>query len=122
MVIRDRAIAACGLQPPSEVPVFGVAATVTTLAAVAGRVAPYDGLRVHGSSLTAVEVSRQAAEYARLTVAARRNVPGLNPRRADVILAGALLVERLMSWLGISSLRVSDRGLRWGLMLEAAGV
>ncbi|MBC8133241.1 MAG: hypothetical protein H7X95_09705, partial [Deltaproteobacteria bacterium] len=45
---------------------------------------------------------------------------GLDPRRADVILAGALLLRTIARRVGIDSLRVSDRGIRWGLFYERA--
>jgi exopolyphosphatase / guanosine-5'-triphosphate,3'-diphosphate pyrophosphatase len=115
----DRALARVPRPFPGST-VVGVAATVTTLAAVSGAVSPYDGARVHGTRLSATDVRRQIDFYARLPAAERCYLPGLDPKRADVILAGALLVERLLSWLGADSLRVSDRGLRWGLLLEPA--
>jgi len=115
----DDALANTSVRPFADAPVVGVAATVTTLAAVAEGVAPYDGARVHGTWLNAAELARQVDLYSRLSVLDRRRVRGLDPRRADVILAGALLVERLMSWLSVESIRVSDRGVRWGLLYEA---
>jgi exopolyphosphatase/guanosine-5'-triphosphate,3'-diphosphate pyrophosphatase len=44
---------------------------------------------------------------------------GLDPRRADVILAGALILRRLAAAARASAIRVSDRGIRWGLLYEA---
>lgn len=117
----DEALARCALAPPVGAAVVGVAATVTTLAAVAGSVTPYDGARVQGTWLSADEIGRQIGRYARMSVAERRTLPGLDPRRAEVILAGALLLERLLGFLAAPGLRVSDRGVRWGLLYEIAG-
>jgi len=48
----------------------------------------------------------------------RRRVPGINPNRADIIVPGAAIIETLMHDLGIQELRVSDRGLRDGLLAD----
>jgi exopolyphosphatase/guanosine-5'-triphosphate,3'-diphosphate pyrophosphatase len=48
----------------------------------------------------------------------RRQVPGINPGRADIIVAGAAIIDTLMYDLGIQELRVSDRGLRDGLLID----
>jgi exopolyphosphatase/guanosine-5'-triphosphate,3'-diphosphate pyrophosphatase len=105
--------------PAPGASLVGVAGTVTTLAAVARGVVPYDGARVHGLDLAAPEVEALARRLASLPLAERRELPGLEPKRADVIVAGALLVERLVGWGGWPRLVVSDRGVRWGLALEA---
>ena len=48
-------------------------------------------------------------------------MPGLDPRRADVILAGAVILERIARRAGAGEVIVSDRGIRWGLLHELAG-
>lgn len=100
--------------------VVGVAGTVTTLAAYALGVALYDAMCVHGARLDAAMVTRTAAELSRMTLAERRAVPAIDPRRADVIVAGALIVEELLAWAGADGLVVSDRGVRWGLAKRLA--
>lgn len=57
-------------------------------------------------------------ELCALPLADRRNVPGLNPDRADIIIAGAAILETLLRELRIERLRSSDRGLREGLLVE----
>jgi exopolyphosphatase/guanosine-5'-triphosphate,3'-diphosphate pyrophosphatase len=98
----------------------GVAGTVTTLAAVASAIEPYDSTRIHGARLALDAIRDVAARLGALSLAERKRLPGLEPRRADVIVAGALLVERLVTWAGASSIVVSDRGVRWGLAEELA--
>ena len=51
----------------------------------------------------------------------RRDIVGLQPKRAEVILAGACIVRSVLSKLGCESLTVSDRGLRHGLLAERFG-
>lgn len=101
--------------PAPDRPLVGIAGTVTTIAAVARAIDPYDGARVHGMRLSAAEVNRVAADLARLPLAARRALPGMEPKRADVIVTGAALVSVLLGWSGADELVVSDRGVRWGL-------
>lgn len=100
--------------------VVGVAGTVTTLAACALGVTPYDAGRVHGARLSAAEIDRLTAEFARLPLAVRRSLPALDPRRADVIIAGSAVVGEILAWAGADALLVSDRGVRWGLAQRLA--
>ena len=51
----------------------------------------------------------------------RRQIVGLQPKRAEVILAGACIVRTVLTKLGSDSLTVSDRGLRHGLLMDGAG-
>jgi exopolyphosphatase/guanosine-5'-triphosphate,3'-diphosphate pyrophosphatase len=113
------------LQPelpvPDEATLVGVAGTVTTLAAIAADVDPYDPARIHGARLAQTVVCDLAARLARLTLADRKKLRGLDPRRADVIVTGALLVDAVLTWSNKPDLLVSDRGVRWGLAEELAG-
>jgi exopolyphosphatase/guanosine-5'-triphosphate,3'-diphosphate pyrophosphatase len=52
---------------------------------------------------------------------ARRTIAGLQPKRAQVILAGACIVRTVMEKLGKQSFTVSDRGLRHGVLAERFG-
>lgn len=96
----------------------GVAGTVTTLAAVGLELDTYDSARVHGSVLSRVEVEALTRKLAALPLAERKALRGLEPKRADVIVVGALIVERVMHCTNASELVVSDRGVRWGLAEE----
>ncbi len=99
----------------------GVAGTVTTLAAVAQALPAYDAERVHGSWLSLAEIERLVATLAALTVRERAALPGMEPKRADVILAGAVIVAEATRATGHSRLTVSDRGVRWGLLYDRVG-
>jgi exopolyphosphatase / guanosine-5'-triphosphate,3'-diphosphate pyrophosphatase len=96
--------------------VVGVAGTVTTLAAYVRSIAPYDGARVHGLRLTASEVGQAVDELARHDLAGRRAIPSVDPARADVIVAGGIIVREILAWVGATELIASDRGVRWGLL------
>lgn len=111
----DRQLASFAPAPGSQL--VGVAGTVTTLAAVAHSVVPYDSERIHGTHLSVEDVETLARRLATLPVHERRALAGMEPKRADVIPAGALLATRVMRWGSWSGLTVSDRGVRWGLAL-----
>lgn len=96
-------------------PPVGIAGTVTTLAAVALGLEPYDGARVHGHTMTSGEVREVVDRLAAMPLEERRTVRGLEPKRADVIVAGGLVVLAALEALGASAMRISDRGVRWGL-------
>ncbi len=98
----------------------GIAGTVTTLAAVSLGMTTYDGARVHGSTLAVSELERVVRQLAALPLAARSSLPGLEPKRADVIVAGALVALAFLEHVGATSVVVSDRGVRWGLADELA--
>ncbi len=100
---------------PSERPVIGIAGTMTTLAAVSLEMASYDGARVHGHVMLRREIDRVVRELASKPLAERRSVCGLEPKRADVIVAGGIIASAVLARLGAERVRISDRGVRWGL-------
>jgi exopolyphosphatase/guanosine-5'-triphosphate,3'-diphosphate pyrophosphatase len=113
----DAALARAPSAKPSDA-LVGVAGTVTSLASLALELVSYDPARVHGSVLDARSVRALAEKLGALSLAERQALPGLDPRRADVIVVGARIVERVMQRQRASELVVSDRGVRWGLCEE----
>jgi exopolyphosphatase / guanosine-5'-triphosphate,3'-diphosphate pyrophosphatase len=99
----------------------GIAGTFTTLAAVEKNLIRYSHSMVHGSNLTHHEIQRQVRLFQGKTLAERKNIPGLEPKRADVILAGACIIDRMMTMYGARRLLVSDQGVRYGLLYEHLG-
>lgn len=96
-------------------PPIGIAGTVTTLAAVSMGLSPYDGAKVHGFTMSRDLVAKVVRDLAAMPQAERRNVRGLEPKRADVIVAGGYVALGVLDALGAESMRISDRGVRWGL-------
>jgi exopolyphosphatase/guanosine-5'-triphosphate,3'-diphosphate pyrophosphatase len=96
----------------------GVAGTVTTLAAL--DLGVYDPARVHGHRLSRGRVENLTAALAALTTEARRELPGMEPERAPVIVGGALVVREALRRYDLPELEVSERDLLWGVALEAA--
>ncbi len=96
--------------------VIAVAGTATTLAATDLGLASYDAGRVHGHTLSLAALRRLTDRLFALPLEERRRLPGMEPRRADVLPAGAELLVAAMERLGAESVTVSDRGIRWGLL------
>ena len=102
--------------------IVGIAGTFTTLAAIAKGLRRYSHGEVHGSCLSRAEVVRQVQLFKGKTIAERKEIPGLEPKRADVILAGALLIERVMALFRVDQVTVSDQGIRYGLLHERIAI
>ena len=101
--------------------VVGMGGAVTNLAAVKHQLATYDPSVIQGAALEAAEVDRQIELYRTRTADERRDIVGLQPKRAEVILAGALIVHTVLAELRRDLLTVSDRGLRHGVLAERFG-
>ena len=100
----------------------GIAGTFTTLAAIEKGLRQYSHSEVHGSCLSRAEVERQIQLFKEKTVAERKEIPGLEPKRVDVILAGTLLIDRIMALFRIDQVTVSDQGVRYGLLHERMAI
>lgn len=100
-------------------PVVGVAGTATSLAAI--DLGGYDRARVHRHRLSLARVDELAARLAAMTTEERRAVPGLDPARAGVIVAGTLILAEAARAAGAAGLMISETDLLDGVALAAAG-
>jgi exopolyphosphatase / guanosine-5'-triphosphate,3'-diphosphate pyrophosphatase len=107
------------LQPSAAI---GVAGTITSLAALDLGLDEYDRRRVHGHRLSTAGVQRQLERLAALPLSERRRVPALEPERAPVIVAGAVIVRGVLARYGLDGLDVSEHDLLHGAALEAAAL
>jgi exopolyphosphatase / guanosine-5'-triphosphate,3'-diphosphate pyrophosphatase len=105
-----------GRAPPDAL--VGMGGALTNLAAVKHALATYDADVVQGTELDRAELDRQIDLYRTRGADERRRIVGLQPKRAEVILAGACIVRTVLDKLGRESLVVSDRGLRHRLLVE----
>jgi exopolyphosphatase / guanosine-5'-triphosphate,3'-diphosphate pyrophosphatase len=101
--------------------VVGMGGGVTNLAAVKLELATYDPDIVRGTELTLGELDALIERFRVRSADERREIVGLQPKRAEVILAGACVVRTVLATLGRGSLSVSDRGLRHRLLVERFG-
>ena len=97
---------------------IAIGGAVTNIAAVKHELPVYDADVVQGTVLDRREIDRQIELYRTSTVEVRRRIPGLQTGRADVILAGACIIRTVLEKLERTSLTVSVRGLRHGLLAE----
>jgi exopolyphosphatase/guanosine-5'-triphosphate,3'-diphosphate pyrophosphatase len=81
----------------------------------------YDPARVHGHRMTLPALMQQIDRLRGSTQAEREKMAGLDPKRADVILAGACILQQIALSAHATEILVSDRGIRWGLLFEKAG-
>ncbi len=114
-----RILASTSIRPAPRL--LAIAGTATTAAAMVGGVDPYDPTRVHGQRITREQLGQQLQRLLESSLAARRQIKGLHPDRADVIAAGVLILDELLGWASVSELIVSDGGVRFGLARAALG-
>jgi len=113
-----RRSAASTLRELSEFPIelaVGSSGTIESLAEVASRMK--DSTSEPGR-LTYGDLQAGIRMLCSLPLEVRRQVPGLTPTRADIIIGGAAILDVFMEELGLPELRVSDRGLRDGLLVD----
>jgi exopolyphosphatase/guanosine-5'-triphosphate,3'-diphosphate pyrophosphatase len=102
----------------SSLRLVAAAGTATTLAAMHGGVEPYDAGRVHGTTLTTSDVQALIERMRKLKASDILKLKGVQEGREDVILPGALLMAEAMEHLGYDEALVSDRGVRWGVLID----
>jgi exopolyphosphatase/guanosine-5'-triphosphate,3'-diphosphate pyrophosphatase len=97
---------------------IGSGGTFTTLAEIAQARRHEPALTVQGYRLPLAEIEMVLDELLRMTVKERREVPGMNPARADILVAGALVITRLAKYLNCEEVWVHEKGIRDGLLLS----
>jgi exopolyphosphatase / guanosine-5'-triphosphate,3'-diphosphate pyrophosphatase len=100
----------------------GVAGTVTTIAALDLGLVDYDPDRVHGHRISQGAVEEQLARLAAMPLDERRRLPGLEPERAPVIVAGTAILAEVLAHYRLDELEASERDLLDGVALEAAAL
>jgi exopolyphosphatase/guanosine-5'-triphosphate,3'-diphosphate pyrophosphatase len=101
---------------------IGVAGTITSLAALDLELSEYDPEPVHGHRLTRASAKEQLVRLASLRLAERREVPALDPDRAPVIVAGAVILGEVLGYFRLEELEASERDILDGAALEAASL
>jgi exopolyphosphatase/guanosine-5'-triphosphate,3'-diphosphate pyrophosphatase len=98
----------------------GVAGTITSIAALALGLKEYDRDRVHGFELTAEALEEQLGRLASVPLEERRRMRPLDPERAPVIVAGAVIARETLAFFGLDALEISERDILDGAALAAA--
>jgi exopolyphosphatase/guanosine-5'-triphosphate,3'-diphosphate pyrophosphatase len=97
---------------------LGTSGTVTTIAGVFLRLARYDRRRVDGCWLTHDEISLVVGELMSMSFEQRAANPCIGAERADLVLAGCAILDAIRRAFPCQRLRVADRGLREGMLVE----
>jgi len=105
------------LQRCSQFPVLiSTGGSSTILARMHGRRTDFDREQIESARLSLDWVREQSHSLWQMSLADRQRIPGLPPKRADVILTGIAIYQQIMEQFGFSELRVSTRGLRYSAL------
>lgn len=107
------------LQPGESPRLVGTAGTIETLASINAR----EKLGMVPNPLTGYQLSlkdlrEMVNRFRKLSYGERMTIPGMSDKRAEIILAGALILQEAMALLGIELLTVCDRSLREGVIVD----
>jgi exopolyphosphatase/guanosine-5'-triphosphate,3'-diphosphate pyrophosphatase len=107
------------IHEPPFVPdmLFGTGGTFTALAAIMMARQGLAGQPMWGFRVTRAQIRHLVSDLANMTLERRCKVQGLSPQRADIIVAGLAIVERIMRHLRVNVVQVHTRGVRDGLLL-----
>lgn len=107
------------LSPPEgPLALIGLAGTVTTLSAINQKLNPYDPQKIQGATLTHETLVRLIDEMKQKNLEERKQMIGMEPKRADVLPAGAAILESVMRKFKADRVIVSDHGIRFGLFYQ----
>lgn len=98
--------------------IIAVGGTATTLAALKLDRQVFDPALIHGVILSREWLEKTTADLSKLTALDRRARLVFDPGRAEIIVAGGLILSYLVEMLQCTSVAVSNRGLRWGILLD----
>ncbi len=96
--------------------IIGIGGTATTIAALHQKLDPYDMNKVHGYTMDLTEIIKLQNNLKELTLEERKQLKGLHPKRADIIVAGMMIMTAVMELLNITYLTVSEYDNLEGLL------
>lgn len=105
---------------PTNTKLIGVAGTLTTLAAIELRLPSFDSVKINRHILSLQSIGTIFQELRPLTLNELRSYPQIHPSRADILLAGVIILKEMLQRVGFSEITVSDRGLRYGFLIQTA--
>lgn len=97
---------------------FGSSGTIINLAEITARRVAGEPVSVRNYALSHERLRETISILCDLDLEKRRQLPGINPERADIIVSGAAILDAVMSGVGASSIIVSDRALREGILVD----
>ncbi|NKB70243.1 MAG: Ppx/GppA family phosphatase [Candidatus Latescibacteria bacterium] len=103
---------------PRGVPLVGVAGTATTLGAIDSGQIDFKGEQLNGYTLSRSRLHTLADHLLTLSLEQIQAIPQIDPKRADIIAAGSLILRLAVDRFDVDGLTISTRGIRYGLLLE----
>jgi exopolyphosphatase/guanosine-5'-triphosphate,3'-diphosphate pyrophosphatase len=100
---------------------FGTAGTITNLASLCIGLDTYDKAQIHGLRLNRAQIDDLVRRLANMTVASRREMPGMEKGREDILLQGIVLLQEIMSYLSTDGVVVNANGVRFGVLYQKLG-
>ena len=94
-----------------------VAGTATSIVSMREEMVEYDSKRVHRSAVSRADVDAMLSRLAAMTTEERKQVVGLNPNRAPVIVAGVLILQQIMELAGVDEFTVSETDILHGIIM-----
>ena len=119
-VARETKAAIAGMDNYQRATFVGTAGTVTSLAAMAQKLLTYEPARIHNYMLHLDTIQELEQTLLSRKKTDRVGLPGLEKGREEVIAAGAIIIRTIMETLGMSTVLVSDLGLREGVLIDLA--
>lgn len=107
-----------GLRQPGRMHLLGTSGTVTTVAGIHFGLQRYDRTRVDGAWLQARDIRRVVDQLVGMSFEERVSNPCIGAQRADLVLAGCAIMEAVREAFPTERLRVADRGLREGMLVQ----
>lgn len=107
-----------GLRAPGRMHLLGTSGTVTTVAGIHLGLQRYDRTRVDGAWLRARDINRVVDQLVGMSFEERVSNPCIGAQRADLVLAGCAIMEAVREAFPTDRLRVADRGLREGMLVQ----
>lgn len=101
---------------PENVTGIGVGGTITTLAAIDQQLTDYEPALIHLYKLTYLKIKKILKKLSRLDLEERKQIPGLQPGRADIIISGIIILEVIMEFFELDYISVSDHGILHGVI------
>ena len=98
--------------------IVGLGGTITTLSALEYNIYPYDPSKIHGSILKRESIKKWLNKLANMKISERKKIPQIEDRRAEAIVSGILMFDRILDHFKKDEIIVSDWGLKHGLMVS----
>ncbi|MCL2881884.1 MAG: Ppx/GppA family phosphatase [Coriobacteriia bacterium] len=117
-VVRDLLTSALSELHGQVREMIAVAGTATTMVTVRDGIDPYDATRVQGACVTRSDLQALMRRFRLIPTSEREAIRGLEPQRASVIVAGTLILQEILDYLGLEQFCVSDTDLLYGILLK----